>query len=72
MLNRTPARHFVDRFVAHGPLLGIFASAIHHAASTNGYVNVETQFGELAVDQLHSLADVVDTYDAMRDAASAD
>jgi hypothetical protein len=72
MLNHGAAhRHVAERFFAFGPLLGIFASAIQHAAKTNNFVSVETQFGELAVDRLHSLADVVDNYDAMRDAATA-
>jgi hypothetical protein len=57
-------------FVPHGPLLGIFARAINHAAMNSCHINLETQFGDLAVHGLHSLADVVDNYDALRDAAT--
>lgn len=68
---RASARFAPERIAVSGiPILGAFSSAISLAHNSDCWVNVETQFGNLIVSRMHTLADVIDNYDALRDAAA--
>lgn len=65
--NRLNRAYTMERLSICGPMLGAFSRAIDYAAAIDCWVQVATQFGDLHVCGIDTLADLVDAYDALRD-----